>query len=67
MAVKKVLWQIIKKVVLNSHRQQKVYLAAVMGYWLGTDDPEEIAYYNKVKGKENKDTKDRIMGIAQED
>ena len=27
----------------------KIYLAATMNYGLGSDDPEELAYYNKIK------------------
>ena len=51
---------------LTSHRQHKIYLAATMGYGLGSDDPEEIAYYNKVKVEINKDNK-RNIGITRED
>ena len=36
---------------LTSHRQHKIYIAATMGYGLGSDDPEEIAYYNKMKAE----------------
>ena len=52
---------------LTSHRRHKIYLAATMGYGLGSDDPEEIAYYNTVKSEINKDTKNRNMGISRED
>ena len=38
-----------------------------MGYGLGSDDPEEIAYYNKVKAEINKVKKNRNMGIPRED
>jgi len=26
----------------------RIYIAATMNYGLGTDDPEELAYYNKI-------------------
>ena len=26
----------------------RIYLAATMNYGLGSDDPEELAYYNKI-------------------
>ncbi len=26
----------------------RIYLAATMGYGLGSDDPEELSYYNKI-------------------
>ena len=52
---------------LTSHRQHKIYLAATMGYGLGSDDPEEITYYNKVKADISQDKKNRNMGIPRED
>ena len=33
---------------LSSYRMQRIYLAATMNYGLGSDDPEELAYYNKI-------------------
>ena len=34
----------------------RIYLAATMGYGLGSDDPDELAYYNKLR-KEMDDMK----------
>ena len=34
---------------LSSYRMHRIYLAAIMGYGLGSDDPEELSYYNKIK------------------
>ena len=34
----------------------RIYLAATMNYGLGSNDPEELAYYNKIK-KEMDDIK----------
>ena len=34
---------------LSSHRKHKIYLAATMKYGLGSNDPEELAYYNKIR------------------
>ena len=34
----------------------RIYLAATMNYGLGSDDPEELAYYNKIR-KEMEDMK----------
>ena len=34
---------------LSSYRMHRIYLAAIMNYGLGSDDPEELAYYNKIK------------------
>ena len=28
---------------------QRIYLAATMNYGLGSDDPEELFYYNNIK------------------
>ena len=33
---------------LSSYRMQRIYLAATMNYGLGSNDPEELAYYNKI-------------------
>ena len=34
---------------LSSYRMHKIYIAAIMKYGLGSDYPEELAYYNKIK------------------
>jgi len=34
----------------------RIYLAATMNYGLGSDDPEQLAYYNKIR-KEMDDIK----------
>ncbi len=34
---------------LSSFRMHKIYLAATMGYGLGSDDPEELSYYSKIR------------------
>ena len=41
---------------LTSYRMHRIYLAATMNYGLGSDDPEELAYYNKIR-KEMADIK----------
>ena len=41
---------------LSSYRMQRIYLAATMNYGLGSNDPEELAYYNKIR-KEMDDMK----------
>ena len=41
---------------LSSYRMHKIYIAATMNYGLGSDDPEELAYYNKIR-KEMADMK----------
>ena len=41
---------------LSSYRMHRIYLAATMGYGLGSDDPEELSYYNKIR-KDMKDMK----------
>ncbi len=41
---------------LSSYRMQRIYLAATMNYGLGSNDPEELAYYNKIR-KEMADMK----------
>ena len=34
---------------LSFYRMQRIYLAATMNYGLGSDDPEELEYYNKIR------------------
>ena len=34
---------------LSSYRMHRIYLAETMNYGLGSDDPEELAYYNKIR------------------
>ena len=41
---------------LSSYRMHRIYLAATMKYGLGSDDQEELAYYNKIR-KEIEDMK----------
>ena len=41
---------------LTSYRKHRIYIAATMNYGLGSDDPEELAYYNKIR-KEMDDMK----------
>ena len=41
---------------LSSYRMHRIYLAATMNYGLGSDAPEELAYYNKIR-KEMADMK----------
>ena len=41
---------------LSSYRMHRIYLAATMNYGLGSDDPEELMYFNKIR-KEMDDMK----------
>ena len=41
---------------LSSYRMHRIYIAATMNYGLGSDDPGELAYYNKIR-KEMDDMK----------
>lgn len=34
---------------LSSFRMHRIYLAATMKYGLGSKDPEELAFYNKIR------------------
>ena len=38
----------------------RIYLAATMGYGLGSDDPEELAYYNKIRKEMDDMKKDSV-------
>ena len=41
---------------LSSYRMHRIYLAATMNYGLGSNNSEELAYYNKIR-KEMDDMK----------
>ena len=45
---------------LSSYRMHRIYLAATMNYGLGSDDSEELAYYNKIRKEMDKMKKDPI-------
>ena len=34
---------------LSSYRMHRIYIAATMNYGLGSDDPEELSYFNKIR------------------
>ena len=34
---------------LSSYRMHRIYLAATMNYGLGSENPEELAYYKKIR------------------
>ena len=38
----------------------RIYLAATMNYGLGSDDQEELAYYNKIRKKIEEMKKDSV-------
>ena len=44
---------------LSPHRQHKIYIAATMGYGLGSEDPDELAYYDMIKDEIEKDRKNK--------
>ena len=45
---------------LSSYRMHRIYLAATMKYGLGSDNPEELAYYNKIRKDMDDMKKDQI-------
>ena len=52
---------------LSPHSQHKIYIAATMGYGLGSEDPEEISYYNQVQKEMKQDREKRNLGISRTD
>ncbi len=52
---------------LSPHRQHKIYIAATMEYGVGSEDPEELAYYKKIKDEIEKDRTNNNMGIQRND
>ena len=45
---------------LSSYRMHRIYIAATMNYGLGSDNPEELAYYNKIRKEMDEMKKDPI-------
>ena len=45
---------------LSSYRMHKIYIAAIMNYDLGSDDPAELAYYNKIRKEMDYEKKQSI-------
>ena len=45
---------------LSSYRMHKIYLAATMNYGLGSDEPEELAYYIKIRKEMDDMKKDSV-------
>ncbi len=43
---------------LSTYRMHRIYLAATMNYGLGSNDPEELAYYTKIKKEMDEMKKD---------
>ena len=52
---------------LSPNRQHKIYVAATMGYGLGSEDPEEVAYYKQIKEEMKQDREKRNLGISRTD
>ena len=52
---------------LSPHRQHKIYIAATMGYGIGSEDPEEISYYQQVKEEIKKNKENRNLGVSRSD
>ena len=52
---------------LSPHRQNKIYIAAIMGYGIGSKDPEELLVYNNIKDEIEKDRANGNMGIKRTD
>ena len=49
---------------LSSYRMHRIYLAATMGYGLGSDDPEELSYYNKIRKEMVDMKKDSVKKVS---
>ena len=45
---------------LSPYRMHRIYIAATMNYGLGSDNPEEVAYYNKIKKQMEDMKKDSV-------
>ena len=45
---------------LSSYRMHRIYLAATMGYGLGSDDLEELSYYKTIRKEMDDMKKDSV-------
>ena len=45
---------------LSSYRKHRIYIAAAINYGLGSDDPEELTYYNKIRKQMDDMKKDTV-------
>ena len=45
---------------LSSYRMHRIYIAATMNYGLGSEDPEELDYYNKIRKEMDNMKKDPV-------
>ena len=52
---------------LSAHRQHKIYIVAAMVHGLGSEDPEEVAFYKQIKKEITEDRGTRNMGISRTD
>ena len=52
---------------LSPLRKHKIYLAATMRYALGSENPEEVAYYLKIKEEMRQDRLERNIVISRTD
>ncbi len=52
---------------LSAHRKHKIYISATMGYGLGSEGPEEVAYYKQIKEEMKKDRENGNLGIPRSD
>ena len=46
---------------LSPYRMHRIYIAATMNYGLGSHNPEELAYYNKIRKKMEGMKKDSVI------
>ena len=52
---------------LSPQKQHKIYIAATMRYALGSEDPEEVAYYKQIKEEMKRDRENGNLGISRLD
>tara|TARA_Y100001968_G_scaffold179949_1_gene164830 strand:+ start:79 stop:243 length:165 start_codon:yes stop_codon:yes gene_type:complete len=52
---------------LSPYRQHRIYISAMMGLGLGSEDPEELALYEMIKRELKKESTRRNMGVQRTD
>ena len=45
---------------LSSYRMHRIYIAATMGFGIGSNDTEELIFYNKIRREMDEMKKDSV-------
>ena len=52
---------------ISSYKKHKIYLAAIFDYALGSNNPEEVDYFRRIKAEIYKSKNNRNIGLVRKD